>query len=278
MRPFTFLREAAALLATIGFAAPAAAHDFWIEPAAYWTSPDATTALTLQAGHGPERQRSRIPLRRVIRFTASTPTGTNLDLRDGLTLGAAAADGGFRLSTPGGHVLVLQTDDHAQSHLPAVRYNAYLKDDGLTPALTWREQNHQADQDGAESYSRQAKALVQVGPPGGAQEEITRPLGLKLEIVPERSPYALPRAACLPIQVYFEGRPLAGALVKLTDLSHDETPIETHTTDGSGRSQFKIPGPGRWLLNVVWTKRAPPSSEADFETTFSSLSFGLPPS
>lgn len=278
MRRFTFPRAAAALLAAIGFAVPAAAHDFWIEPAAYWTAPGAMTAMTLQAGLGPERQRSRIPLRRVIRFTASTPRGVSLDLRDGLTLGAATADGAFRLTAPGGHVLALQTDNRAQSHLPAVRYNAYLEDEGLTPAQAWREQNRQADRDGAEIYSRQAKTLVQVGPPGGDQKQVTRPVGLTLEIVPERSPYALPRATSLPVRVYFEGRPLAGALVKLTDLDHDAAPLATHRTDASGRAQFDIPGPGRWLLNVVWTQRAEPSSEADFETTFSSLSFGLPSS
>lgn len=275
MRRLTFPCAAALLVATL-FAAPAKAHDFWIEPAAYWTAPGVTTALTLQAGHGSERQRSRIPLRRVIRFTVSTPTGTSVDLHDGLTLGAATADGAFRLTAPGGHVLALQTDNRAQSHLPAARYNAYLEDEGLASALAWRKQNHETDRDGAEIYSRQAKALIQVGPLGGDQRQVTRPLGLVLEIVPERSPYALPRAAPLPVRVYFEGRPLAGALVKLTDLSHDAAPVETHTTDTTGRARFDIPGPGRWLLNVVWTKRAPPSSEADFETTFSSLSFDLP--
>jgi uncharacterized GH25 family protein len=262
-----------ALAAAVVVASPAAAHDFWIEPDAYWIAPGATTSLTLQVGHGPDRQRTKIPQRRITRFTADK----DLDLRGGLTLGGETADGAFRLTAPGAHVLALQTDDRAQSHLPAAAYNAYLKDEGLTSALTWRAQNHQADRDGAESYSRQAKAIVQVGPADGAAGEVTRPLGLKLEIVPERNPYAAPHGGRLPVRVYFEGRPLAGALVKLTDLAHDETPVSARGTDASGRAQFDIPGPGRWLLNVVWTRRAPPSSEADFETTFSSLSFGLPP-
>src|SRR5690349_3463779 len=103
MGRFIFPRAAAALLAATVVAAPAAAHEFWIEPAAYWTAPGATTTLTLQVGLGPERQRSRIPLRRVIRFTASAPTAASLDLRDSLTLGAATADGAFRLSAPGAH-------------------------------------------------------------------------------------------------------------------------------------------------------------------------------
>jgi uncharacterized GH25 family protein len=277
MRPI-FIPQLSGLLAAACLATPALAHDFWVEPASYWTTPGAATSLTLQVGHGPERQRSRIPLRRVTRFTAQGAAGRSLDLRGGLTLGAGAADGAIRLAAPGGHVLVLQTDNRAQSHLPAARYDAYLEEEGLTPAQSWRAQHHEADREGAEIYSRQAKALVQVGPPGGDQGEITRPVGLTLEIVPERSPYALPRPASLPVRVYFEGRPLAGALVKLTDLDHDAAPLAARRTDSGGRARFDLPRSGRWLLNVVWTKRLPETSEADFETTFSSLSFGLPAS
>jgi len=36
-----------------------------------------------------------------------------------------------------------------------------------------------------------------------------------------------------------------------------------------------MPERGNWLLNVIWTKPLPATDEADFETIFSSLSFGL---
>jgi retron-type reverse transcriptase len=38
-----------------------------------------------------------------------------------------------------------------------------------------------------------------------------------------------------------------------------------------------MPSSGTWLLNVIWTKVQPRSAETDFQTTFSSLSFGFPP-
>jgi hypothetical protein len=75
--------------------------------------------------------------------------------------------------------------------------------------------------------------------------------------------------------VIYEGRALAGATVKLTDLSHDATPFEVHVTDRSGRASFSMPGSGTWLLNVIWTKPLPRAAETDFETVFSSLSFGF---
>jgi uncharacterized GH25 family protein len=99
---------------------------------------------------------------------------------------------------------------------------------------------------------------------------------LPLEIVPERSPYAEPRSATLPVRVIFEGRPLAGALVKLTELAHDQAPAEIHLTDAAGRATFTMPARGQWLLNVIWTQPQPKTRETDFETVFSSLSFGFP--
>jgi uncharacterized GH25 family protein len=100
-------------------------------------------------------------------------------------------------------------------------------------------------------------------------------VGLTLEIVPETSPYALPRPATLPVRVLYDGRPLAGALVKITDLAHDAAPREQHRTDGEGRAGFAMPGDGAWMMDAVWTK--PLADEGvDFETVFSSLSFGFP--
>ena len=70
---------------------------------------------------------------------------------------------------------------------------------------------------------------------------------------------------------------MAGALVKLTNLEHDEAPFEMHLTDREGRARFAMPTHGAWLLNVIWTKVPPDTRETDFETVFSSLSFGFPP-
>jgi uncharacterized GH25 family protein len=109
----------------------------------------------------------------------------------------------------------------------------------------------------------------------GSQAQITKPVGLPLEIVPEASLYASRRPSSLPVRVIYEGRPLPGALVKLTDLKFDGAPLEEHVTDHEGRATFSMPSSGKWLLNVIWTKPHSRSEETDFETVFSSLSFGF---
>ena len=225
------------LLFALLFALPAAAHDFWIQPEA---------PFSLLVGHGPYRQISPIPPSRITRLDSVGPA-------------------------EGIHLLVLETDDKAQSHLPAIRFNDYLRVEGLTPALAERERTHRGDRDGSERYSRRAKALIGGGPDDAL---FTKEVGLTLEIVPERSP----SAGALPVRVFYKGQKLAGALVKLTDLDHDEQPFETHVTDPEGRAVFTLPQRGSWLLNVIWTEVLGPGAETDFATIFSSLSFAFPES
>ena len=219
----------------------------------------------------------RSGISRITRFDALGPGGAAIYMRGSLQLGGSDKDGELQFASVGIYVLVLQTDNRAQSHLPAIRFNDYLKVEGLTPALEQRTRTQRMDQDGSENYSRCAKSLLQVGPPGATPEtQVLKPVGLPLEIVPEQNPYAQPAPASLTVRVLYEGHALEGALVKLTNHEHDATPFETHVTDAAGRATFAMPESGTWLLNVIWTKLSPASRETDFETVFSSLSFGLP--
>jgi uncharacterized GH25 family protein len=273
-------RRVAALLLGVfvcARASLASAHDFWLQLNQYWVHPDASNAMTLQVGHGEARQRSPIPARRIERFQLISPEGAVLDLRKQLRLGQAAEDAEFRVDKPGTYLLLLQTDDRAEAHLPSLRFNDYLKGEGLTPALEQRARLHRMDADGSERYSRCAKSIVQVGPPSAtARSNITKPIGLPLEIVPETNPYEVPRSTTLPLRVIYLGRPLPGALVKLTNLEHDAAPFAVRLTDAAGRASFSMPSSGSWLLNVIWTRPLPRSDATDFETVFSSLSFGFP--
>jgi uncharacterized GH25 family protein len=265
----------AALATSVVATRPAEAHDFWVQPDDYWVAPGVGTSVTLLVGHGPYRQRSPIPARRIMRFEAVGPYGMRKDLRSSLELPGPRDDRKVVLREPGTYLLVLQTDARAYSLLPAIRFNDYLRVEGLTPALLFRERTHRTNADGSEAYSRQAKTIIRVGADADPAAAVTRPLGLPLEIVPDVDPYAEPCPKKLPVHVLYHGRPLSGALVKLTNLEHDANPIETHVTDGKGQAVFNAPQHGDWLLNVIWTEVAPASFDADFQTTFSSLSFGF---
>jgi uncharacterized GH25 family protein len=280
MRSIEILRVAGVVLCAsivwITAALPARAHDFWLQPERFQISADSEAPFTLQVGHGPQRQRSPIPLRRITRFTALGPHVRTVDLGSRLALGENARDGAWAFTVEGAWVVALETDFGAQSHLPAARFNDYLSVEGLTPAVEERQRGGRSGEEGSERYCRQAKAIVQVGVWGaGDQSAVTARLGLELEIVLEDNPYAPAGEGTLPVRVYYRNRPLAGALVKLTDLDDDAAPFETYVTDRGGRAHFTMPRRGRWLLNVIWTRPLPAREEVDFETIFSSLSFGF---
>ena len=262
-------------LIAAGVAASAAAHDFWMQPTRFWSQPGAAVPVTLWAGHGKDRERWGVDTRRILTFSSVGPAGV-ADRRSSLLPGPADRDQPVSLAQTGTHVLFMQSS-HAQSDLPALRFEAYLVEEGLTPAQTLRARRGHTTRPGREIYSRRAKALVQVGPASRqAQPHVTRPVGLTLEIVPELNPYAAGAGARLPVRVFFEGKPLAGALIDLTDLDADAKPVEAHRTDAAGRAVFKGRTAGLWQLNVVWTKPIIGEPRGDFDTTFSSLTFGFP--
>ena len=265
---FIFATLSLALLAT-----SATAHDFWLQPDNFVTDVGQTVPFTIQVGHGDDRDRWAIDPARILMIKTVGPGGT-VDLRPMLGTAGNDSDVAPVFSTNGTYVIAVETN-HAVSDLPAEQFTEYAKTEGLTPALDHRVKNNMTASNGREIYSRRAKSLIRVGTHGGrADPRATQAIGMTLEIVPERDPYVLGKSRNLPVQVLFEGKRLAGATVKLTNLESDEKPISVMKTDKAGRATFRIPESGTWLMNVVWTKPISGRPNADFDTIFSSLTFG----
>lgn len=270
------MKKTLAALALALAATSAAAHDFWLQPKAFRYKGAARVPVTVQVGHGAARQRWATDSKRIMLLAGYGPDGRS-DLRNGLRRPTEPADLIPVFKRPGVHILALQTN-HAVSELPPIRFNDYAAMEGLTPAIALRSRNRTTGAPGREIYSRRAKALILIGPASAQGDAMaTRPIGLSLEIVPERDPYALGKSRQLPVHVIFEGKRLAGATVKLTSLEFDSKPVATAKTDRNGRAVFQVPPVGEWLINVIWTKPISGDPRADFDTTFSSLTFGYDP-
>lgn len=252
-------------------ATPATAHDFWIQPERFQTAPGTPLSATFLVGHGDARERWGNNDRIVL--LGDFFNGQRRDRRALLRSGGTA-DIRIQFAEPGLHVIGLQTN-YAFSELPAARFNDYAREEGLALVLAARRRPGKTNTAGRERYSRRAKAMIEVGRLTAANQVLaTRPIGLKLEIVPERSPYALGASRTLPVYVLYNGRRLPNATVKLTSLEKDERPVASAVTDKSGRARFQIPARGNWLLNVVWSEPVKGDAKVDFDTTFSSLTFG----
>lgn len=266
------MRGFVATIIGLSLSGTAAAHDFWLQPRSWQTAPGAPLPFIVEVGHGSFRQQW------------GADGGHLLALNDLARGGAVDVKALFK---PGGEVphltrtfrreglhIVSLVSTNAPSDLPSIRFNDYIKAEGLSPAIELRTRTGAMNSNGRELYSRRAKALVEVGRQTSRDDALaTHPLGLTLEIVPLRNPYSLGGDHVLPLQILYEGRPLSGALVKLTNLEFDARPLRMVRSDASGRASFEIPPVGSWLVNVIWTKPAA-SRDTDFLTTFSSLTFG----
>jgi hypothetical protein len=264
---------AAAIL--LGVAAPLVAHDFWIQPLkfAYPAAPQAVP-VRIFVGHGAARERWGLTIDRVVQFNSIGPDGL-VDRKDRMTLNNGPFDALVQFRQSGAYVLSFQSVP-TTSDLPYLRFNDYVAQEGITPIAMNRRRTGTEKTNGRELYSRRAKAIVQVGPVTPADiARVTRPVGLQLEIVPDRHPNTLNPGDKLPVRVLFDRRPLAGAMVKLTNLDDDAKPVATARTDAAGRAVFTVPARGAWQFNIVWSQVMAGNAAADYRTVFSSLTFGI---
>lgn len=253
-------------------ATPLAAHDFWLQPLRFQTEVGKPLPITFQLGHGQFRQRWE-GADRVLLIDDLLPHSRQ-HLKSLVMTNNAQADLVPTFQAPGLHVVAMQTS-FAKSDLPAIRYNDYIKAEGLALPIAKRNHDGTTATDGRERYSRRAKTYIQVGKQTPANTALaTRALGLKLEIVPDRNPYDLGPDRMLPVHVMYKGHRLANATVMLTSLEFDSRPVATVVTDKAGRASFRVPPVGEWLVNVLWSEPVTGDPTADFDTTFSSLTFG----
>jgi hypothetical protein len=100
-------------------------------------------------------------------------------------------------------------------------------------------------------------------------------LGLPLEIVPLRDPFALRPAETLPVRVLFRGRPLAEANLGWQMPGDGEAPRGTVRTDDRGEALVPIAGPG--LLSIRLTHMTRPKlPEYEWESFWTTLTFRMP--
>ena len=153
--------------------------------------------------------------------------------------------------------------------LEAPKFASYLKEEGLTAALAAVAG---VETKSREMYSKYAKTYVIAGKPSG---NFAKPLGLKIEIVPLADPALLTEGGSLPIQVLYEGKPLADVQVELASSRDPRTKTQmaiAGRSDANGKLTVKIPNAGKVRLHAVTMNRVKQPSH-DWESFWASLTF-----
>jgi len=123
-----------------------------------------------------------------------------------------------------------------------------------------------------ESYTKHAMTFVRIAPAKAnaawiADKSWTRPLGLALELVPERDPTDLHAGDTLVVRVLRRGVAVPGFSVGA--IREGRTKAIFFHADSAGRARIIVDADGRWLLNGTSLRRSTTGAtvwESDFVT------------
>jgi uncharacterized GH25 family protein len=249
-------------------AAPLFAHDFWIEPTSFRPEVGSTVGLALRVGQGfrgdPVPRNPELIEKFVVVSRAGEKPVEGVTGRD--------PAGIARIADPG-WVVVGYRSRPKSLELPAEKFEQYLEEEGLESIIAVRAKRGDSQRPSKEIYSRCAKTLLDANAAGA--DGFDRTLGLRLELVAEKSPKSLGQRRSMPLRLLFEGKPLAGALVVAINRENPEKRVSARS-DASGRATFDLAPGGVWLVKAVHMVPAPPSSAADWESLWASLTFQIP--
>lgn len=254
------------IVSTLTVAAPAHAHDFWIEPSTF--KPPAGSIVSVRLLVGQDFIGDPLPRRSdsIDRFFLRQ-NGADTDIGGANRIEPA---GLFRM--PGeGTAVIGYSSNGSSTELPAARFEDYLRQYELVSAIDERLRRGEKGKPGRERFYRYAKALLT----GSAKAATaTQPLGFAYEIVPRDDP-TMPLAGPLRARILYQGKPLAGALVEA--LWRDDPSIRLSVrTDSQGGFDFALPRPGVWLIKSVHMVRAGFFASADWDSHWASLTFEAP--
>jgi hypothetical protein len=243
------------------------AHDLWIEPTSYRPEPGKVVGVRLRVG----QDFMGDPIARdpalIDQFVIVGPD------RAQPVPGMDGADpaGLIRPSGPGLSIVTYRSRPAAIT-LPAEKFTPYLKDEGLDAVARLRVARHQEQAPAREEFIRCAKSLVQVAPARPADRD--RVTGMTLELVAQENPYLLRPGDELHVQLRYEGRPLAGALVVALNRATPGARVSVRA-DANGLVTIPLAAPGPWLVKAVQMIEAPAGSGAEWRSYWASLTFEL---
>ena len=265
-------RTAAAVpltLALLFSAAALPAHDFWIEPSTFRPAPGQDFEVALRVGEHFRGEPVPRDDRRVRKFFLVSTLG------EAPVPGLPGADpAGFAKAPAPGLIVIGYRSDRTPVTVEPAKFEKYLVEEGLEAAIAERARRGDTEKPGREVFSRSVKSIVFAGARGA---DFDRRLGLDLEILLKSDPARWkpdPKSA-MRFQLFSDGKPLAGALVKAICKDEPDRTL-TARTGRDGHASLVLPRRGVWLVEAVRLTPAPPGIDADWESVWTSVTFEIP--
>lgn len=245
----------------------AAAHDTWLQPRRTAVLPGTIAQIDLTSSDKFAAFDTAIKPDRIEAARARL-NGKTFDIRPGEPEKRSLE---LRVALPDPGVAALWLSLAPQSiEMNRKQVQHYLDEIDAPPLLT---QAWYAGKKGAkpwrEIYSKHAKTFVRVGRPK-ADSSWSQPVGLALEIIPEKDPTTLRAGDEFPVRVFKNGTPLID--FSLGIMREGGTNRVFKKTDAAGRAVFKVARAGKWLLRGT-ELRSSNKPGTDWESDFTTLWF-----
>jgi len=246
------------------------AHDTWLIPDRFEVAPKESVALDLTSGmafpaleSGPKRER--------VESAKCRLAGQTFEISD---ISAGPKSLVFKSELPSAGIAALWVKLPPRSiELKPEQVEEYFEEIDA-PASVRKQWAEMVPPRWIELYSKHQKTFVRVGTPPAAERSWSDPVGVALEIVPEKDPTALRQGEEVSVQVLKDGKPFAE--FALNALAAGEAKGETRKTDAAGRAFFRLNKTGRWLLRGTDLRKST-RADADWESDFTTLTFEVKP-
>ncbi|MFM7431236.1 MAG: DUF4198 domain-containing protein [Flammeovirgaceae bacterium] len=266
------IKKAITTSALVIFFALVQAHEYWIMPSRFFFEKGESVSLTAMVGENYEGSVWGGGGRNLTSFKHFTAN----DLTDEFSL--IKQDTGRVSITPlelmqeGTHLLAFTTNSQYLSLEPE-KFNEYVKEDGLEEVIAYREKNNESNLKSRELYRRCVKVLLQVG--NKTDNSFQTKTELVLDIKPLKNPYEYKAKEKPSFQISYDGKAYGNALVRCWHRVNNKTDMQLKRTDKNGLVTFSLPGEGNYMISVVKMDRLKNNEQADWQSTWGSLVFGV---
>lgn len=260
---------ASALLGCLSLAQAAFAHEFWVEPNRFFVDKGDEVELDLRVGQLLEGASYPYLSKKFLRYD-TTVAGDRvvIDGREGdLPSLTWTAD------REGLNIFSYHALPEYLNYTSFSDFETFLAEEGLSDIVDRHKARGLPEAGFTEGYSRNSKALVQVGPVlDGQIDEYT---GMPFEFVALANPYAGPET--LDVQLLWDDEPLADWQVAIFHRSIEGSVSRSLVRTGAeGIATIPTPKAGFFLLSAVRLDERDPTSGEAWHSTWAAMSFAIP--
>ena len=265
------MRRLALILSLL--AAPAAAHEFWIEPLAYQVEADGSLEANIVNGQEFAGSKLAYLPQRFVNFVLfSGDASARVEGRPG-DMPALQQDP----VAEGLNIAAYQANNATVDYTAWEKFQKFVDHKDFGDVLSLHEARGISVDGFKEVYSRHSKSLIGVGNSEGSDRRV----GLETEIVALTNPYTDDLSGGFSVQVYYRNDLRADTQVEIFEKAPNGTvAISLYRTNDQGIAVFPVRPGYRYMVDaVVLREPSAPLAErtgAVWETLWANLTFAVP--